>query len=153
MAEAERASLFDEDLTARPILPQLIVREAMDLLESEPVVSLGSGTHNALAGKFMMGRTRRHLRSVGLGQMGFCFPAALGAKLALPDVPTLVMVGDGDFAEMVKLFGAHGERVEDPTRVRPALEAAFASGKPVVLGVIIDRNEFPRSVHAFYQGN
>jgi acetolactate synthase-1/2/3 large subunit len=135
--------------------------------------------------------------------MGFSFPAAMGAKLALPDVPALVMVGDGDFtmvlqdletavrrnldvvvvvfndyslgavrhfqkmqhgeryigvehgnpdfAELAKIFGAHGERVEDPARLRPALEEAFASGKPAVLDVIIDRNETPKSVRAFYR--
>ncbi|MFQ5693645.1 MAG: thiamine pyrophosphate-dependent enzyme, partial [Nitrospinota bacterium] len=59
--------------------------------------------------------------------------------------------GNPDFAEMAKLFGAHGERVEDPARVRPALEEAFASGRPAVLDVIIDRDETPKSVRAFYQ--
>ncbi len=203
IAEEEWADLMNKDLIVKPILPQLILREAMDLLGTEAVVSVGSGTHTTFAGKFVVGRTRRLLRSVGLGQMGFTFPAALGAKLALPDVPALVMVGDGDFAmvmqdletavrrnlavvvvvfndfsmgavrhfqrtqqggryigvehgnpdfaELARLFGAHGERVEEPARVRPALEAAFASGKPAVLDVIIDRNETPKSVRAFYQ--
>ena len=35
----------------------------------------------------------------------------------------------------------------------PSYAAAFASGKPAVLDVIIDRNEIPKSVHAFYQDN
>ncbi|MFQ5656311.1 MAG: thiamine pyrophosphate-binding protein [Candidatus Methylomirabilales bacterium] len=203
MVDREWEDLMDKDLTVKPILPQLILREAMGLLGTEGVVSVGAGTHTTFAGKFVMGRTRRMLRSVGLGQMGFAFPAAMGAKLALPDVPALVMVGDGDFAmvmqdletavrrnlavvvvifndfsmgavrhfqrvqqagryigvehgnpdfaQLARLFGAHGERVEDPERVRPALEAAFASGKPAVLDVIIDRNETPKSVRAFYQ--
>lgn len=203
ISEEEWADLMDKDLAVKPILPQLILREAMDLLGTGPVVSVGSGTHTTFGGKFIVGRTRRLLRSVGLGQMGFTFPAALGAKLALPDVPALVMVGDGDFAmvmqdletavrrnlavvvvifndfsmgavrhfqrtqhggryigvehnnpdfaELARLFGAHGERVEEPARVRPALEAAFASGKPAVLDVLIDRNETPKSVRAFYQ--
>ncbi|MFQ5914028.1 MAG: thiamine pyrophosphate-binding protein [Nitrospinota bacterium] len=203
MADQEWADLMDKDLTVRPILPQLILREAMDFLGTEAVVSVGAGTHTTFAGKFVVGRTRRLLRSVGLGQMGFAFPAAMGAKLALPDVPALVLVGDGDFAmvmqdletavrmnlavvvvifndfsmgavrhfqrmqhggryigvehknpdfaEVARVFGAHGERVEEPARVRPALEEAFASGKPAVLDVIIDRNETPKSVRAFYQ--
>ena len=202
MSKQEWTELMDKDLTVRPILPQLILRETMNVLGTEAVVAVGAGTHTTFAGKFIVGRTRRLLRSVGLGQMGFAFPAAMGAKLALPDVPALVMVGDGDFAmvmqdletavrrklnvvvvvfndfsmgavrhfqrmqhgarylgvehgnpdfaELAKLFGAHGERVEDPARLRPALEAAFASGKPAVLDVIIDRNETPKSVQAFY---
>ena len=203
MADEEWAELMNKDLTARPILPQLILREAMDLLGTEPIVSVGSGTHNAFASKFVVGKTRRMLRSVGLGQMGYAFPAAMGGKLALPDVPAIVLVGDGDFAMVMqdletavrrklavvvvifndfsmgavrhfqrtqhggryigvehgnpdfaglaRLFGAHGERVEDPARLRPALKEAFASGKPAVLDVIIDRNETPKSVRAFYE--
>jgi len=203
MADEEWADLMNKDLTARPILPQLILREAMDLLGAAPIVSVGAGTHTTFAGKFVMGKTRRMLRSVGLGQMGYAFPAAMGGKLALPDVPAIVLVGDGDFAMVMqdletavrrklavvvvifndfsmgavrhfqrtqhggryigvehgnpdfaglaRLFGAHGERVEDPARLRPALKEAFASGKPAVLDVIIDRNETPKSVRAFYE--
>lgn len=203
LADEEWAELMNRDLAVRPIRPQLILREAMDLLGTGPIVSLGAGTHATFASKFVVGRSRRMLRSVGLGQMGYAFPAAMGGKLALPDVPALVLVGDGDFAMvmqdletavrrnlavvvvifndfsmgavrhfqrvqqggryigvehgnpdfagMARLFGAHGEKVEEPARLRPALEEAFASGKPAVLDVIIDRNETPRSVHAFYE--
>ncbi len=35
-------------------------------------------------------------------------------------------------------FGCHGERVEDPEEITPALERAVASGKPAVLDVVID---------------
>jgi acetolactate synthase-1/2/3 large subunit len=35
-------------------------------------------------------------------------------------------------------FGAHGEFVEKPSEIRPALERAFASGKPAVVNVMTD---------------
>ena len=35
-------------------------------------------------------------------------------------------------------LGAHGEYVEKPHDIRPALERAFASGKPAVVNVITD---------------
>jgi acetolactate synthase-1/2/3 large subunit len=35
-------------------------------------------------------------------------------------------------------FGAHGEFVEKPHEIRPALERAYASGKPAVVNVITD---------------
>ena len=41
---------------------------------------------------------RRFITSGGLGTMGFGFPAALGAKVACPDVPVLDIAGDGSFA-------------------------------------------------------
>ena len=35
-------------------------------------------------------------------------------------------------------LGAHGESVEKPGEIRPALERAAASGKPAVVNVITD---------------
>jgi len=35
-------------------------------------------------------------------------------------------------------FGAHGEYVEKPHEIRPALERAWASGKPAVVNVVTD---------------
>jgi thiamine pyrophosphate-dependent acetolactate synthase large subunit-like protein len=39
---------------------------------------------------------------------------------------------------MAMELGAHGEFVEKPHEIRPALERAFASGKPAVVNVITD---------------
>ena len=43
-----------------------------------------------------------------------------------------------DFAQLAKLFGAYGERVEKAEDVMPALTRAFDSGLPSVLDVMID---------------
>lgn len=43
-----------------------------------------------------------------------------------------------NLAKVAESFGAHGERVEKPADIIPALEGALASGKPSVLDVIID---------------
>ncbi|MBI1886512.1 MAG: hypothetical protein HYS09_09425 [Chloroflexi bacterium] len=40
---------------------------------------------------------------------------------------------------MVAGLGGHGEFVTDPQDLRPALERAFASGKPACVNVIIDQ--------------
>jgi thiamine pyrophosphate-dependent acetolactate synthase large subunit-like protein len=48
--------------------------------------------------------------------------------------------GDVDFAALAQVLGAHGERVEDPAAVLPALERALASGQPAVVDVVIDKN-------------
>jgi acetolactate synthase I/II/III large subunit len=46
-----------------------------------------------------------------------------------------------DFAAFARLLGAHGERVERPDELEPALERALASGVPAVVDVIQDRDE------------
>lgn len=47
-------------------------------------------------------------------------------------------LGFSRYDEMAKVFGAHGEFVEKPEDIRPALERAAASGKPAVVNVIVD---------------
>jgi len=47
---------------------------------------------------------------------------------------------DVDFAALARVLGAHGERVEDPAQVLPALKRALASGQPAVVDVAIDKN-------------
>ena len=47
-------------------------------------------------------------------------------------------LGFSRYDEMAKVFGAHGEFVERPEDIRPALERAAASGKPAVVNVVTD---------------
>jgi acetolactate synthase-1/2/3 large subunit len=47
---------------------------------------------------------------------------------------------DVDFAALARVLGAHGERVEDPAALGPALKRALASGQPAVVDVVIDKN-------------
>jgi thiamine pyrophosphate-dependent acetolactate synthase large subunit-like protein len=42
------------------------------------------------------------------------------------------------YDKMAEAFGAHGEYVDKPHEIRPALERAWASGKPAVVNVITD---------------
>jgi acetolactate synthase-1/2/3 large subunit len=42
------------------------------------------------------------------------------------------------YDQMAQAFGAHGEFVDKPHEIRPALERAAASGKPAVVNVITD---------------
>ena len=39
---------------------------------------------------------------------------------------------------VAKAFGCHGEYVEQPDQIRPAIERAFASGLPAVVNVVTD---------------
>ena len=43
-----------------------------------------------------------------------------------------------DLAAMAQAMGVAGEKVEDPLELRPAVEKAFASGKPALVDVSID---------------
>jgi thiamine pyrophosphate-dependent acetolactate synthase large subunit-like protein len=47
-------------------------------------------------------------------------------------------LGHTRYDKVAQELGAHGEFVEKPHEIRPALERAFASGKPAVVNVITD---------------
>jgi acetolactate synthase-1/2/3 large subunit len=42
------------------------------------------------------------------------------------------------FHKMAEALGCHGELVEEPSGIRPALERAFASGGPALVNVVTD---------------
>src|SRR6267378_2535789 len=55
--------------------------------------------------------------------------------------------GDVDFAALARVFGAFGERVEEPSEVLPAIKRALASGLPAVVDVVIDQDKLAAEVH------
>jgi thiamine pyrophosphate-dependent acetolactate synthase large subunit-like protein len=55
--------------------------------------------------------------------------------------------GDVDFAALAKVFGAYGERVEEPSGVLPAIKRALDSGLPAVIDVVIDQNTLAAVVY------
>jgi acetolactate synthase-1/2/3 large subunit len=45
------------------------------------------------------------------------------------------------YDKVVEALGGHGELVESPDQIGPALKRAFASGKPACVNVVIRRDE------------
>ena len=43
------------------------------------------------------------------------------------------------YDKMAEALGAHGEYVEKPEDIKPALERAFASGKPAIINIVTER--------------
>jgi acetolactate synthase-1/2/3 large subunit len=44
------------------------------------------------------------------------------------------------YDQVVEALGGHGENVEQPDQIRPALERAYASGKPACVNVMLERD-------------
>jgi acetolactate synthase-1/2/3 large subunit/sulfoacetaldehyde acetyltransferase len=57
-------------------------------------------------------------------------------------------IGNPRYDEYARLFGAAGYRVDRPEQVGDAVRAAFAAGKPAVVEIPIDPDEFPAPVQA-----
>jgi acetolactate synthase-1/2/3 large subunit len=80
------------------ILPQEAVRTLYELTKGEAIVVTGVGQHQMWAAQYYeFAEPRRYVSSLGLGAMGFGYPAALGAKVARPDKQVVDIDGDGSF--------------------------------------------------------
>jgi len=76
-----------------------ILRKLRELLPHEAVVTTEVGQHQMWASLFFdVIQPGTFFSSTGLGTMGWGFPAAIGAKVARPDVPVVDIAGDGSFA-------------------------------------------------------
>lgn len=77
-------------------------QEAIDVLyqetKGEAIITTGVGQHQMWAAQFYKFKEpRTYLSSLGLGTMGFGYPAAIGAKVAFPDKQVIDIDGDGSF--------------------------------------------------------
>jgi len=117
------------------------------------------------------------------GCMGVGIPFGIGAKVAAPDKPVVVLSGDGAFGwngmemdtairhelpivvvlsnnagftsrkvgggvgrelgfqrydKLVEALGGHGEYVEKPEEIRPAIDRALEAGRPALVNVLTD---------------
>lgn len=81
------------DMTASKIL-----RKLREVLPTESIVTTEVGQHQMWASLFFdVIQPGTFFSSTGLGTMGWGFPAAIGAKVARPDVPVVDIAGDGSF--------------------------------------------------------
>ena len=79
--------------------PGDIIRALAGAVPSETIVTTDVGSHKYLFGQYWPSRhPETFWMSNGLSGMAYGLSAAIGAKLARPDVPVLAAVGDGGFS-------------------------------------------------------
>ncbi len=99
--------------TEDAIQPQYAIRMLYEMTRGEAIITTGVGQHQMWAGQFYdFQRPRTFLTSAGLGSMGFGYPAALGAKVAMPEREVIDIDGDGSFLMNIQeLATARVERI------------------------------------------
>ncbi len=81
-----------------PLKPQQVIKEIRESIDYETIVTTDVGQNQMwMAHYFTSKIPRTFLSSGGLGTMGFGFPAAMGAKVALPENDVVAVCGDGGF--------------------------------------------------------
>lgn len=81
-----------------PITTTRFLNELREFLKRDAIVVGAAGHAQAqLFQEFPVYEPRTHISSGSFSTMGFCIPAAIGAKLAFPDRQVVGVMGDGDF--------------------------------------------------------
>ena len=95
------------------IVPQEAVAALYELTQGDAIIVTGVGQHQMWAAQFYrFDEPRRYISSLGLGAMGFGYPAAMGAKVACPDKQVIDIDGDGSFMMNIQeLATAHSEKI------------------------------------------
>jgi acetolactate synthase-1/2/3 large subunit len=79
------------------------------------------------------------------GQITVGLVRAYGRERAGPTI----LADNARYDKVVEALGGHGEFVTEPAQIRPAIERAFASGKPACVNVILD--QMPPGVEGGYE--
>ncbi|WP_334174602.1 thiamine pyrophosphate-binding protein [Pseudoxanthobacter sp.] len=86
------------DSRETPFTSQRPLGALRKVMDRDGIVVVGSGnTQGAVKQTFPVYEPRTHLTSGSFSPMGWAVPAAMGAKLAMPDRQVVAVVGDGDF--------------------------------------------------------
>lgn len=105
VAQLNRQCTCDIGYDQTPVRPERVMKELNEHLPQDAVVTTEVGSHQMFACHFLKARhPRQFITSAGLGTMGFGFPAALGAKVARPDVPVMDIAGDGSLVMVCQEF-------------------------------------------------
>ncbi|PKB78837.1 MAG: acetolactate synthase [SAR202 cluster bacterium Io17-Chloro-G9] len=82
---------------ASPIRPERLCKEIADFLPSDGVLVVDTGHSGIWTGTMVDLKTQEQSFLRCAGSLGWAFPAALGAKCAVPDRPVVCFTGDGGF--------------------------------------------------------
>jgi len=94
----QRYPLGWDEPTDGKLSPQAVIKRIGELVGPDAIYVTGVGQHQMWAAQFLPnGRPRSWVSSGGAGTMGFCVPAAMGAKVGNPDRVVFGIDGDGCF--------------------------------------------------------
>ncbi|MCX6182625.1 MAG: biosynthetic-type acetolactate synthase large subunit [Bacteroidetes bacterium] len=93
-----------------PSTPQIkmaeVVRKLSDITKGQAILVTDVGQHQMMGLRYyQFETTNANVTSGGLGTMGFCLPAAFGAKMANPNKEVLAIIGDGGFQMTIQELG------------------------------------------------
>jgi acetolactate synthase-1/2/3 large subunit len=101
-------SVIKEELT--PANGGISMGETMEMINKhsngDAIIVSDVGQHQMFACRYAkFNSTKSNITSGGLGTMGFALPAAIGAKMGMPDREVVAIIGDGGFQMTIQELG------------------------------------------------
>jgi acetolactate synthase-1/2/3 large subunit len=112
-AAAEYRKLEENEVMCKDLNPTKeritmgeVIDRVADATSREAIVVTDVGQHQMMAARYSkFVRSRSLITSGGLGTMGYGLPAAIGAKVALPNRQVVLFVGDGGLQMTIQELG------------------------------------------------
>ena len=83
-----------------------VISQINKLSDGENIIVTDVGQHQMVACRYAkFKKSKSMITSGGLGTMGFCLPAAIGAKLGAPNKQVIAVIGDGGFQMTIQELG------------------------------------------------
>jgi acetolactate synthase-1/2/3 large subunit len=118
--------------------PYHIAQTMREILPPDSIITVDVGAHKLLFGQIW--KTYLPLTffiSNGLSSMGYGFPAAMAAKLEIPNKPVICVAGDGGFSMMI-------HDLETAVRLRlPVIVVVFSDGSLALIECVQAKRGLP----------
>ncbi len=83
-----------------------VIHQLNKITKGEAIVVSDVGQHQMIACRYAeFTQSKSNITSGGLGTMGFCLPAAIGAKMGKEDRTVVAVIGDGGFQMTIQELG------------------------------------------------
>jgi acetolactate synthase-1/2/3 large subunit len=108
LEKEEYSEVIDEELN--PSTMTLSMGEVLHQInlhsDQKNIIVTDVGQHQMIACRYAkFKQSKSMITSGGLGTMGFCLPAAIGAKMGMPDSQVIGIIGDGGFQMTIQELG------------------------------------------------
>ncbi|NLJ77177.1 MAG: biosynthetic-type acetolactate synthase large subunit [Peptococcaceae bacterium] len=116
MAWVDRIMQLKENMPLRyeqdgTLKPQFVIEKLNEFKDEGAIVVTDVGQHQMWAAQYMrFNEPRSFISSGGLGAMGFCLPAAIGAQMGAPHKQVIAIVGDGGIQMTMQELGTAAEQ-------------------------------------------
>ncbi len=104
--KAKTDTMTDSNTGMGFVNPRYLLSVLSDCLPDSAVITTEVGQNQIwAANNYRVRRPKTFITSGGLGTMGYGLPSAIGAKTGRPDVPVVVISGDGSFQMSMQELG------------------------------------------------